>query len=466
MTPTSIALNRFGLGYRQGDELPRDPKAWLRGQIAAYNPWSGELAQEDYAAEQLTSLVSNVDEFRSRRRNIGKTGAADAGKQQVEMSREGRREVKTIYTADVAVRTRVAVESDTPFMERLVHFWSNHFAVSTGKKRITNLVGIYEFGAIRPNITGNFRDLLRAASLHPAMLFYLDQFSSTGPASAAMTRSGAQQGGRGLNENLGREILELHTLGVNGGYSQADVLELAKALTGWTVQGIQQAARAAPQHNGSAFFSAIHEPGTRTIAGRSYREDGAGQALAILDDLALHPSTARHLATKLARHFAGDVPPPAMVARLEQAYNDSGGDLPTVYRAIIDSPEAWAPEPVKVRQPFEWVVGMLRAAGDQVVKDWWLARILSELGQETWAPTSPAGWDDRADSWMGPDALFRRVEAAEAIAEKTRLSDVRELADAMFPGALSSTTQASIDAAESNQMALALLMVSPEMLRR
>ena len=465
MTPTSIALNRFGLGYRRGDELPGDARGWLKRQISDFEPDPATLADRAIGNDELRRVVEESFAYRDERNEARKKEGTLEKRR--EMARSRTRMVRDDLVGDVALRARVALESDTPFMERLVHFWANHFAVSADKPHVPRLVGTYEFGAIRPHVGGYFKDLLRAASLHPAMLAYLDQFRSQGPdsqAAKARDRRGAVE--RGLNENLGREILELHTLGVGGGYTQEDVKELARALTGWTLQGVPYAKRAQPQDNGAAYFGWVHQPGSRTVLGRTYPEGGAEQALAILDDLAEHPSTAKFIATKLARHFAGDVPPEALVDRLARSFTESGGHLPTVYEALIDAPEPWVEQPVKFRQPWEWAIGMLRASGEIGLADNQFAQMMRALGQSVWQPGSPAGWDDREGSWAGSNALLRRIEAAERFAAETRLEDVRELAEAMFPGALSESTAQTIRWAESNEMGFALLLVSPEMMRR
>jgi uncharacterized protein (DUF1800 family) len=313
--------------------------------------------------------------------------------------------------------------------------------------------------------------MLKAAVLHPAMLIYLDQFQSIGPnapfAQRRARRGGDQQRPRGLNENLAREVLELHTLGVDGGYSQTDVTELARALTGWTVPGIGRVGRfAEDQPSGAAFVAQVHEPGARQVLGRSYPAGEAKQALAILDDLAAHTATARHIATKFARHFAGDTPPPALVARLEADFLTSGGDLASLTRTLIEAPEAWTPGPVKFRTPFEWLVAALRLTGTATLPPQRIVGALTELGQVPWRAPSPAGYDDLAASWAGPDALIRRVELAERIARNAPQDGVIARAEAAFPGALGEATLTQLKRAESGQQALALLLVSPEMMRR
>jgi uncharacterized protein (DUF1800 family) len=377
------------------------------------------------------------------------------------------------YLAMVGARTNAALVAPAPFVERMVHFWANHFAVSADKLTVIGMAGLLEFEAIRPHVLGKFVDMLVAVERHPAMLLYLDQAQSIGPNSRAGQRAarfGRQR--RGLNENLAREILELHTLGVNSGYSQADVTEFARVLTGWTVQGLTRGPMQRLLGGGGRpgdfhFAEMIHEPGTRNVAGRAYAQDGEAQGLAVLADLAADPRTARHIATKLTRHFAGDDPPPAMVERLSQAFLRSGGDLPTLYRAIVDSPEAWSPAAPKFRTPWDWSVAALRAVGTRHVEAQPAAGLLTQLGQPVWRPGSPAGYDDIGPSWSGPDALLRRVEAAERIASRTGGQiDARRLGPSLLPGAISDATASAIARAESPGQGLALLLVAPEFLRR
>jgi uncharacterized protein (DUF1800 family) len=280
--------------------------------------------------------------------------------------------------------------------------------------------------------------------------------------------TGGKQGG--LNENLAREIMELHTLGVRTGYSQTDVTEFARALTGWTGSGLARgpARRLIGGMPGQfQFAEMMHEPGNRTIMGKRYPQAGEEQARAILLDLAASPATAKHLSTKLARHFAGDDPPPALVDRLSKAYLASGGDLPSVYRVLIESPETWSPRPLKFKNPWEWSISALRAIGIRDLEPQIAASVLKQLGQPTWQPGSPAGWDDIAASWAGPDALVRRVEVAQRLADRAGSGvDARALAGKLFPESLSEPTRTAIARAESPAEGLALLLVSPEFVRR
>jgi uncharacterized protein (DUF1800 family) len=211
----------------------------------------------------------------------------------------------------------------------------------------------------------------------------------------------------------------------------------------------------------------LHEPGARMIVGKRYDQAGVQQARAVLLALAASPATARHLSTKLARHFAGDDPPPALIDRLSKAYLASGGDLPTIYRALIESPEPWAARPLKFKTPWEWTVSASRAVGLKSLEAGPATGLLKQLGQPTWQPGSPAGWDDIAASWAGPDALVRRVEVAQRFGDRAASSvDARALAEKLFPDSLSDATRTAIARAESPAEGLALLLVSPEFVRR
>lgn len=386
--------------------------------------------------------------------------------------------VRDQYYLQAGRRIRNAVTTDTPFVERMVHFWSNHFAISTEQMAVQGLGGLMEFEAIRPHVLGRFEDMLFAVERHPAMLLYLQQAQSSGPGSKVGLDAAKHGRKVGLNENLAREIMELHTLGVRSGYTQADVTEFARALTGWTVTGIARGglpkALVDPLPVGSfVFVDTIHEPGARKILGKTYEPQGEMQGRAILADFARHPATAQHIATKLARHVVADDPPPSLVKHLAKAYLASDGDLPTVYRALIDAKEAWKPAPAKFRDPWLWTIAMYRALGPAGVEalgktnDHALVDSLTDLGQTIWRPGSPAGYDDIAASWAAPDALLRRVELASRVAGQAGASirDPRALAQHLFASDLSPATATAIAQAESPRQGLSLLLVSPEMLR-
>ena len=454
MTPASIALNRFGLGARPDEESPADPQRWLVGQFDRYaalpSPWL-----------PLTRTPALVQAWVAQQRAVRQAPEGERSGIREAYLRKAREE----YVAAVGARTASAVQSATPFVERLVHFWANHFAVSVDKLLVLGLAGGFEADAIRPHVLGRFEDLLMAAVRHPAMLLYLDQAQSIGPRSpAAMRGAQRQQPARGLNENLAREILELHTMGVRSGYTQDDVTEFARALTGWTLPGEDVL-------DGSAgtfrFVPALHEPGSRTVLGRSYAHGGEEQARAILRDLAAAPATAHHIATKLARHFVADEPSTQLVQRLADTFLRTGGDLPSVYRELVHSPLAWQAAAAKFKSPWDWVVSSLRALGRQAIPPMQASNVMNQLGQPVWRPGSPAGYADVSATWAAPDALLRRVEVAHRFAAQTGDAvDARALAPRILPGALGRETASAISRAESPPTALALLLVSPEFLRR
>lgn len=460
--PAAIALNRFGLGARPDEAAPPDPRAWLLGQLERYQvkpaPWA--------VLPATPALLADYQEQQRAVREAGDEAARQAARQ------ARRRDARQDYADAVRARTEAALTTPAPFVERLVHFWANHFAVSIDKAVVVNLAGAFEAEAIRPHVLGRFEDLLLAVARHPAMLLYLDQAQSIGPNSPLGQRAAQRnpERQRGLNENLAREILELHTLGVRSGYTQADVTEFARALTGWSVTGPNAGAALMPVEEGAHGFAwrpALHEPGSRTILARSYAQAGQQQAHAVLKDLAAAPATARHIAGKLARHFVADEPPPALVDRLAAAFQRSGGDLPAVYRALVESPEAWAPGSAKFKTPWDWAVSGLRGLGRRETQGAQMAQLMQQLGQPVWRPGSPAGWDDVAASWAAPDALVRRVELAQRFASQTGdRVDGRALAPRLLPGVLSEATAQAIARSESPAGGLALLLVSPEFLRR
>ncbi len=474
MSERSIALNRFGLGARPYGGPPRDPRGWLERQLKQYRPRPAALR----SLSSTATVVQDIADYQERAREVRRAGGNQgdgagqgaAGDDEVTaamiLRRDARRALRFHYNDAVDVRIAAALTTPAPFAERLVHFWANHFAVSADNAPNTALAGVFEMEAIRPNIMGRFVDLLLAAEQHPAMLLYLNQAESIGPNSSFGQRPRVMARNGGLNENLAREILELHTLGVRTGYTQADVTELARALTGWTVPGIGRRTGVREVTGGSAFVADLHELGTRMILRKSYPESGEDQARSVLSDLAHHPATARHLAIKLARHFTSDTSPKPMIARLERAFLGSGGGLPTVYRVIIASPEAWSPQPLKFRTPWEWLIAALRATGRNAVAAGSGAGLLNQLGQPVWKPGQPSGFDDISSTWSSSDALMRRVEAAERLADRGDDVDARALATRLFPDALSAASAEALRRAESPGQALALLLVTPEMMRR
>ena len=361
---------------------------------------------------------------------------------------------RQIYLNEAQARVDAALAAQTGFAERLVWFWSNHFCVSANK--IQSMSGAYEREAIRPHILGRFTDMLLAVVSHPAMLFYLDNSASMGPNSVAgINRT------RGLNENLAREILELHTLGVRTGYTQADVTAFAKVLTGWTLIP----AGDNPEHGGEFTFNRrLHEPGPQKVLDRIYEDAGVEQGRAVLRDLGVHPSTATHVATKLARHFVADDPPAQLIERLAATFRDTAGDLKEVTQALVSSPEAWAAPRGKLKRPSEWVISMVRAAGTPADA----ARFTggqANLGEPLWRPPSPRGYADDEPTWI--DGMGRRLDIANTYAERIAgRVDPRQVMETVLGSTLSAETTRAVERAESRQQALVLLFMSPEFQRR
>jgi len=459
LSKEAIAVNRFGLGAQSGFEVPGDPHRWLDDQFSQYQVIPDAWASNVDTARRLHVLQEERKSSRSNGR-----------KSQLKEKSELQDEVQEDYRAAVRMRIESALKTNTPFIERLVHFWANHFAVSIDKSLVTGLAGSFELEAIRPHVLGNFFDMLMAVEQHPAMLFYLDQERSIGPNSTLAVKETQRTRDRnvGLNENLAREILELHTMGVRSGYTQQDVTEFARALTGWTVSGLKSPEKEAHEgRNGFLFRPRMHEPGSRHILGKYYDQSNQNQAEAVLRDVSKSDATAHHIATKLARHFAGDTPSSELVERLSKSFLNTGGYLPDIYRALIEAPEVWQPRPVKFKTPWEWLISVLRALDKKSLENIHAPQLLNQLGQPVWKPGSPAGYDDVADSWMAPDALIRRVEVAQRFVNNLgKRIDPQVLADQVLLGCVSGQTRIAIAHAESAVDGLVLLFVSPDFLRR
>jgi uncharacterized protein (DUF1800 family) len=506
---SAIATNRFGLGARPRDAaaIGADPKGWLEDQITAAKratpkqPGPPESAQ---VLEKLRDLQAVRQAAAQARANAGQpkkastapasgdgaaapaTGASPGiGEQAI---REFAQFSREHYLSQVNDRNRRAIETDQPFIERLVQFWSNHFAISADKALVGPIAGLYEQEAIRPHVTGNFYDLLVAAERHPAMNMYLDNTTSMGPNSQAASFARSRGRTLGLNENLAREILELHTLGVDGGYTQRDVTEFAKVITGWSIGGaIGPGARGAVKGGngrggpGGAFASggnpgefyfrpAMHEPGDKIVVGRTYKEDGVGEGEQVLASLARSPATAKHLATKLARHFVADDPPAVLVARLADSYLKHDGELAPVYRELIRADESWREPLAKYKTPNDFVISTFRALDHVPDNLQQVTAFLNELGQRPFTPGSPAGWPDTAANWDGGDALLKRIEWSGAVGKRVgtvagQRLDVADLAASIL-APVSEATLAGIRGAGDDGQALALLISAPEFQRR
>jgi len=368
--------------------------------------------------------------------------------------------IQKTFRAEALARLQRGIIADCGFTERLVVFWSNHFCISANKGGVARMwAGSFEREAIRPHVLGRLGDMLKAVEQHPAMLFFLDNQQSLGPDSRA-----GQNRKRGLNENLAREILELHTLGVDGGYTQDDVTSLANVITGWTYAG-RQGQLGAP---GTFVFNAnAHQPGAQRVMGKIYESSGVEQGESVLADIARHPSTAKFVATKFVRHFVADDPPPALVARLADVFVKSDGDLKALATALLDSDEAWKAPLTKVRSPYEFLVAAGRLLAQIPSEPNRYLSGLSALGQPLWSPAGPNGFPDSNAVWAAPEGMKLRLDISAQIASRLAEGiDPRDLLELVAADAASVETRHAVERAESRQQALALLLMSPEFQRR
>lgn len=455
----AIAVNRFGLGARPGelDRIGSFARDWLRAQLRGPAPALPDT--------ELKSSAATLGEAQALRREL--QAARRAASEPAAAQQKLGEFLRPRYLAEARARLSAAVDSERPFLERLVHFWSNHFAVSVDKQLLAGLAGSFEREAIRPHVLGPFRDLLRAVETHPAMLLYLDNHRSVGPHSAAALRRARRNPAQriGLNENLAREILELHTLGVGGGYTQADVTRFAEVLTGWSISGAGPLAAGEPGH--FLFRPELHEPGARRVLDTRYPDAGFAQGTAVLDDLARHPATARLIATKLARHFIADEPPEPAVRHISAAFIATEGDLPAVYGALLETQAAWAQPLAKYKTPADFVISAYRGLGLPADAGANPLGAFELLGQRTWQPGSPAGWPDRSADWDGASALLKRLEWAAALGARLGSTcDAAALAPQLLGATLSEASARAIGHAASAAQALTLLLAAPEFMRR
>ncbi|TAN09080.1 MAG: DUF1800 domain-containing protein [Rhodanobacteraceae bacterium] len=483
----TAAVNRFGLGGKPGELASvHDPRGWLDAQIArgsdagalfANLPTSLNLLREEATLQAVRREFKHGN--RGRRTLLaagpqaspadGKTGAAELQ----QALRPYRRHERDDLLAQAAARYRVASITDTPFIERLVHFWSNHFAVSVDKRPARLFAAPLEREAIRPHVSGRFADMLLAVETHPAMLLYLDNIRSVGPNSRLgqriamrLARGGNQDKGKagGLNENLGREAMELHTVGVGAGYTQADVTEFSRALTGWSIPFPRDFANGKQPQSAFVFRANAHEPGARRVMGKTFPAGGFAQGRAILEFLARQPATAKHLALQLAQHFVSDQPPQALVERMAKSYLDHDTSLAAVYRTLIASPEAWDANARKFRTPQDFVIASLRAAQiDLGDKPQPVLALLMNLGEPVFDPRSPAGFSDASANWIDPDAVWKRVQAAEALSARVAQAGGQPLglAQDILGPLLDADTEQAIRRAESKRQAHATLFACP-----
>jgi uncharacterized protein (DUF1800 family) len=438
----TVAAFRFGYGFARGGSATASAGVMLDGLLAP----EAALPIED--GPSYAERAAMATEYRGRRR----AQDGDATKLQ--------RAIRQRTRQDGIALIRQRAWGPSPLFERLTAFWVDHFAVVPGNAVERFAAPAYEAEAIRRHLTGAFAELLIAAALHPAMQISLDQQASVGPNSANGMRTG-----KGLNENLARELIELHTLGVKAAYSQEDVTALARLLTGVTVD------RKAWRFD---YRPGRSEPGSHVVLGRRY--GGGNRGLrgveALLGDLAMHPDTGRHLATKLAVHFVGDPPPEGLVEHVASAWRRSDGWLADVYAALLEHPAAWQPTGDKARRPEEFAAAVLRAGGAgwlEPADERALVAALAEMGQPAFSPPGPDGWPEALSAWITPQALSVRLRVgARAGRRMADLDDLdpREFARKLLGDALRDDTAAAIAAAPERWQGFALAFSAPEFHRR
>jgi uncharacterized protein (DUF1800 family) len=491
-----VALNRFAFGARGGayaGDLARaasDPRGFLKAELlqpgiarldAPTLPRTKGALQAAFAERERQRIARQrtaanaapaAPQMQGPVGGEAATGKGAAGPEAMPAQTEGAaggvmsppaRPVREppleqkLFRADALARFQRVARAEVGFAERLVHFWSNHFCVTAAKGPIARAIaGCFEREAIRPHVLGRFGDMLKAVESHPAMLFYLDNAQSFGPNSMA-----GRNRKRGLNENLAREVLELHTLGVAGGYTQADVTSLARIITGWTFVGAEGRLG---EPGTFVFFANAHEPGDHTLLGKVYKAGGVVQGEAALADLARHPATALYLAAKLARHFVADDPPQGLVVRLAGVLRDTDGDLKAVAIALVDADEAWSMPLAKMRTPEEFLMAAVRAIDRMPEDPGLLLGPLNVMGMPLWQPPGPNGWPDTVSAWASPKGMKSRLDVSAAIAARVKdLINPSELLETIAGQAASPETRQAVARAESRQQGLALLLMSPEL---
>ena len=448
----TIAAIRFGAGLSPSTPAPANADMLYNSLQAEARP---AFPPQPWA-ERLSLLQDRATLLRTSREET----ATPADRSAFEGAHQALRDAS--FT-DLRHAIAELAYADCGFHERLTRFWANHFAAMGMGGALMRTRSAFIHDAIRPHVTGRFSDMLRAAVLHPVMLVYLDQFRSVGPNSAVGRRQG-----RGVNENLAREVLELHTLGASASYTQADVSQFALLLTGL---------RVGPQ-NEFMFDSRIAEPAILEVLGTRYgaRVTRLEHIIQALDDLARHPDTATHIARKLARHFVADAPDPQLVAHIAAAFSQSGGDLMTCYRALLEHPAAWENPMAKTRAPVELMAAAIRALN--IPRHGFLAlpsrrtRLeladpLQQMGEAFEAVPSAAGHDDAAAYWVTPQTLAARIGWVMALVQRWPDGpDPRAFVDLALGDAAPDALRRAARGAETRIQGIGLILASPAFNRR
>ena len=421
--PRAWALQQLDAAYAASKRPPTLPP-----ELAGINAPIGDIARS-FQAEREARRTARASPKPGMAAAAGGANA-DAGNERFSRDMaQGAAAWRLMSCSDPAL--------ENPLLARMTEFWFNHLNVFVGKGPVRPFVGHYEINVIRANALGRFEDLLLASARHPAMLFYLDQ---------------AQSNSRGLNENYARELMELHTLGVNSGYTQKDVRELARILTGWTVN--------LKDGEGFRFAERLHDKEGKVLLGRTFGNESVAEGEEAIRFLARRPETARRIATRLATFFVADTPPPALVQRLSAVFTNTQGDLRAVMRSLIESPEFWAGGNQLFKTPLDFACSALAVAGG--VRDrrdiGQTLGFLAQAGQPMHGWQTPDGYKTDANTWLAPEALTRRADYAMGLAQRT--------AEPAYLNAFFSVATRERIAQEPAQMRTGLMLASPDFMRK
>lgn len=457
-----IACQRFGFGAKPGQltSIGTQPEHWLLTQLTlspavnftATLPNSIQViqAQADYRqAKKAFKQQAKMQNMQNMQNNME---AEVNNPSKMPKSSTGK-----IYRELCMDALKQSINANASFNWRCLDFFSNHFSVTAQGSLMRGLAPTLEREAIAPHLFGQFEGMLIAVTQHPAMLIYLNNQNSIGPSTKYAKKN------RGLNENLAREILELHTLGVNGGYTQQDVTELAKGITGWSVGRPGK-----DEQQGFVYRYNRHEPGERLLLGKTYAEQGLGQGKEMLKDLAKHSSTAHFVCTKIVRHFISDQPNPELVEHLTRTWIKTDGNLKAVFQALIKHPLAWQEQQRKLKTPREFVISSYRTLANKKLPIKFAFNALNQLGQAPFKAGSPAGYSDFTEDWNGASALMNKINWVAKLSTRKNLRtlNIQETINNSFADTLSTHSYQMVTRAESRQQALTLLLMSPEFLRR
>ena len=446
-----IAVNRFGYGSR-GDELQqaeKAPVAWIKSKLTLPTfdnrlPSSGDIITESFHY------------YKQRKKNKKLADADTANDQKKSMVDMNKKYPRQAFLAMSADSVNQAINSSNSVSWRLLDFFSNHFSVTAKGRLMSGLAGTLERESIAPNLLGSFADLLLSVEQHPAMLIYLNNEKSFGANSVI-----GKKLKKGLNENLAREILELHTLGVDGPYQQGDVTELAKAITGWGLVNLKR-----EEGSGFKFNKNGHEPGSRTLLGKKYQDNGLPQGEQMLRDLAVHPATAKYICYKLAHHFVSETPSKSLLAKMENTWFQTHGNIKEVMNTLFEAQESWLDSPQKYKTPREFLISSHRALNTTKIKDKAVLSSLMVLGQQPFNAGSPAGYSDEQKDWLGGSALMSRIDWTAKFSSYHKRANAENIMSVALGEGVSDHTYVAVMRAESRHQALTLLLMSPEFQRR